>query len=258
MNCNDAATLIAAYADGETSLLQSHSIRRHLQGCAACAAKLEALTTLRTRIRAEAPRHSAPPALRARVLATADALSQASTTRRRADGGRWRWIGGGALGGCAATVLAWFVGTAIIEARVNEDVAVEAVTSHVRATLGNHLIQVASSNQHTVKPWLSARLDYSPPVPDMAAEGYTLVGGRVDYLDRRPIATLVYRVRDHNIDVFVCPSRSRLAPSELRAVRGFNVAHASGADMDWLAVSDVNAPELTAFVQKLALDAGPR
>jgi len=257
MNCNDAAALIATYADGETSRLQSHSIRRHLRGCAACAAKLEALTTLRARIRAEAPRHVAPAALRARVLATADALSQVSATRRPADG-RWRWIGGGALGGCAATVLAWFVGTAIIEARVNEDVAVEAVTSHVRATLGNHLIQVASSNQHTVKPWLSARLDYSPPVPDMAAEGYTLVGGRVDYLDRRPIATLVYRVRDHNIDVFVCPSRSRLAPRELRAVRGFNVAHASGADMDWLAVSDVNAPELTAFVQKLALDAGPR
>jgi len=254
MNCNDAAALIAAYADGETSLLQTHSIRRHLQGCAACAAKLEALTTLRTRIRAEAPRHSAPPALRARVLATADALSQASATRRRADGARWRWIGGGALVGSAATVLAWFLGTAIIEARVNEDVAVEAVTSHVRATLGNHLIQVASSNQHTVKPWLSARLDFAPPVKDLAAEGFALAGARLDFLDHRPVAALVYRYRDHVIDVYVRPQSSS-AVAASRSVRGFNVVHAAGLGMDWFAVSDANAEALGQLVDKPSRDA---
>jgi anti-sigma factor RsiW len=116
--------------------------------------------------------------------------------------------------------------------RANEDIAVEAVTSHVRATLGHQLIQVASSNQHTVKPWLSARLDYSPPVPDLKNEGFELVGGRVDYVDRHPVATLVYRIRDHNIDVFVRPESARAPPTALRTVRGFNVAHATGSGMD--------------------------
>jgi anti-sigma factor RsiW len=167
------------------------------------------------------------------------------------DGLRWRWLAGGALAGCAATLLAWSVGTAVIAWRTNEDVAVEAVATHVRATLNNHLIQVASSDQHTVKPWLSARLDYSPPVQDLASEGFALTGGRLDMLNKQRVATLVYSHRLHTIDVFVRPE-SAPAPSTLRTVRGFNVVHATGAGMDWLAVSDVSADELTQFVQRLA------
>jgi len=255
MNCNDTAKLIAAFADGETSRLQSRSIRSHLHACTDCAAKHDEVLALRARLRAEVPRYSAPPGLLARVEATLDA---APTMRSRPAYSPWRWLTGGALAGCAATMLAWSIGTAVIAWRVNEDVAVEAVTSHVRATLGNHLIQVASSNQHTVKPWLSARLDYSPPVPDMQQKGFALVGGRIDYLDRQPVATLVYRIRDHTIDVFVRPESTRAPPSALRTVRGFNIAHATGSGMDWLAVSDVNADELTSFVQQLTDGAGAR
>ena len=275
MNCNDAAPLLAAYVDGETGRVQSRSIRSHLAGCTGCMAQHDALVALRTRIRAEVPRHAAPPALRARVRATLDAVGHPQPARPRwidrlrgALGGsasgvrpsrgsslaveRGRWLAGGALAGCAATVLAWWIGTAVIDSRSNEDIAVEAVTSHVRATLSHQLIQVASSNQHTVKPWLSARLDYSPPVPDLASDNITLVGGRIDYVDRRPVATIVYRIRDHNIDVFVRPESARAPPSALRTVRGFNVAHATGSGMDWLAVSDVSAGELTSLVQRLA------
>jgi len=258
MNCNDAATLIAAYADGETDRLQGRSIERHLLACPGCAAKHAELLALRARLRAEVPRYSAPAGLRARVLDSLASARPSAPSRPRLSADRWRWLSGGALAGCAATLLAWFVGTAVIDWRVNEDVAVEAVTSHVRATLGNHLIQVASSDQHTVKPWLSERLDYSPPVPDLRQEGFTLVGGRVDYLDRHPVATLVYRIRDHTIDVFVRPEVARAPPTPLRTVRGFNVVHATGSGMDWLAVSDVNAEELTAFVQRLAQAAGRR
>lgn len=257
MKCSDAEALISAYADGETSRLQTHSTRAHLRNCPTCAAKHQALVALRARIRSEVPRYTAPSSLRARVLASIDAAQPARPAARPRDN-RWRWLTGGAVAGCAATMLAWTVGTTVIAWRTNEDVAVEAVTSHVRATLGNHLIQVASSNQHTVKPWLSARLDYAPPVPDMAADGFTLVGGRIDYLDRRPIATLVYRIRDHTIDVYVGPKSSRLEPSALRTVRGFNVAHAQGTAMDWLAVSDLSADELSPFVRKLAQDGEPR
>ena len=256
MNCNDAATLIAAYADGEADRLQRHSIEKHLLGCTHCAAKHQDLLALRARIRAEVPHYSAPAALRARVLVSLDTARRPVPARSRLSFDRWRWLSGGALAGCAATVLAWIIGTAVIDWRVNEDVAVEAVTSHVRATLGNHLIQVASSDQHTVKPWLSARLDYSPPVPDLQQEGFALTGGRVDYLDGRPVATLVYRIRDHNIDVFVRPESARTPPTALRTVRGFNVAHATGSGMDWLGVSDVSADVLTSFVQRLARGSG--
>lgn len=258
MNCADSKALLSAYADGETSMLQGHSVRRHLETCPDCAAAHEDLRALRARIRAEAPRYAAPPELRARVLATLDAVraSAPARARPRPTSERWRWLSGGALAGCAATVLAWVVGTAVLDWRSNEDIAVEAVSSHVRATLGNHLIQVASSDQHTVKPWLSARLDYSPPVRDFAQDGFPLMGGRIDYLDRRPIAALVYRFRQHNIDVYVRPETGRASPSALRTLHGFNIAHATGFGMEWLAVSDVSADVLQELVQKLAQDAG--
>jgi anti-sigma factor RsiW len=148
-------------------------------------------------------------------------------------------------------MLAWVLGTAVIDWRANEDVALEAVATHVRATLNNHLIEVASSDQHTVKPWLSARLDYSPPVQDLANEGFALSGGRLDTLGKQRVATLVYHHRQHTIDVFVRPEFVH-APSALRTVRGFNVAHATGSGMDWLAVSDISPDVLTEFVQRLA------
>jgi len=251
MNCNDATMLISAYVDGETDRRQSRAIRNHLAACPGCVAKHEQLGELRTRIRSEVPRYSAPPGLRASVLTSIDAARRSDPVRARISD-RWRWLTGGALAGCAATMLAWFLGATVIAYQENHDIAVEAVTSHVRATLGNHLIQVASSNQHTVKPWLSARLDYSPPVPDMQQEGFTLLGGRIDYLDQRAMATLVYRIRDHTIDVFVCPRAVRMPPSPMRTIRGINVAHASGAQMDWLAVSDVSSDVLGSFVQSLA------
>jgi anti-sigma factor RsiW len=252
MKCNDAAVLIAAYADGETDRARSRSIKTHLVSCPDCASKYEELLALRGRIRREVPRYAAPAGLRADVLASLDAARDATRTRPPVRMDRWRWLTAGALAGCAATVLTFFIGTAVIDWRINEDVAVEAVTSHVRATLGNQLIQVASSNQHTVKPWLSARLDYSPPVPDMQQAGFALVGGRVDYLDQRPCATLVYRIRDHTIDVFVRPNATRMPPSGLRTIRGINVAHARGSGMDWLGVSDVSPDVLASFVQALA------
>ena len=260
MNCAEATTLLSAYADGETGGLQRYSIRRHLRACRACASRHEELLAQRAQIRAEVQRHSAPPELRARVLATIDAVraSAASGTPARHTNDRWRWLSGGAMAGCAATVLAWVVGTAVLDWRAGEDLALQAVTSHVRATVGDQLIQVASSDQHTVKPWLSARLDYSPPVRDLASEGFALVGARLDALEQRPVATLVYRYRKHTIDVFVRPEPTLSPSSPPRAVRGFNVAHATGSGMDWLAVSDVEPGILAEFVLRLARpDASP-
>ena len=274
MNCNQSTTMIAAYADGELDGLRGRTLEKHLRDCPECAARHRNVLALRASIRAGVPRYTASPALRARVQALVDgptaddapvdhaaldnavaanataATPQSRPERRRWD--RWRWLSAGAVAGCAATVLAWVVGGALLDWRANEDLAVEAVATHVRATLDNHLIAIASSDQHTVKPWLSARLDYSPPVRDLSRDGFTLAGGRLDYLDRRPVATLVYRYRLHTIDVFVRPEAAHAPPFAPRTIRGFNVAHGAGSGMEWLAVSDVSADVLASLVERLA------
>jgi len=258
MNCKQAETLVAAYADDEVDALRSHSIRKHLPGCAGCTARQRSILALRARIQAEVPYFVAPPALHARVRATMGAVRASVPPRSNPTGDRWRWLTGGVLAGCTASVFAWILGMTVLAWHANEDFTAAAVAAHVRATLNDHLIEVASSDRHTVKPWLSARLDYSPPVQDLANEGFTLIGGRLDYLERHPVATLVYLYRKHTIDVFVRPDTSLAPTSALRTVRGFNVARATGPSMDWLAVSDAEPGVLSAFVQRLAREDIPQ
>jgi anti-sigma factor RsiW len=253
MKCAEAEMLVAAYADGELDWPRRRSIEKHLRECARCATQHEDILALRARLRAEVPYYAAPPGLQERVRAIVTQTSPSAPERASRSADRWRWLAGGALAGCATTILAWVIGTAVLDWRADRDVAVQAVDTHVRATLDHALIQVASSDQHTVKPWLSARLDYSPPVRDMTADGFPLLGARLDTLGSRPCATLVYGYRKHMIDVFVRP-QSQPLPA-LRSMRGFNVAHAGVAGWDWVAVSDVSADVLTAFVQRLAHEA---
>jgi anti-sigma factor RsiW len=256
MNCNEATPLVSAFADGEVDRLRAHALRRHLAGCADCTAKYEAVLALRDRLRAEVPCFVASPALRARVGAIAADAAAADRALPRSSA-RWRWLAGGAFAGCLATVLVWMLATAALQWRGNQDLSREAIAAHSRATLSQHSIEVASADQHTVKPWLSSRLDYSPPVPDLAGEGFPLLGGRLDYLDGHPVAVLVYGYRQHKIDVFVRPDLFHGASSAPRSVRGFNVARAGGAGMDWLAVSDASADVLAQCVQRLAASAAP-
>ncbi|TMH61038.1 MAG: hypothetical protein E6H53_03210 [Betaproteobacteria bacterium] len=162
MNCKQTQTLVAAYVDSEIDALRRYSIKKHLLDCADCAARHESILALRARIRAEVPYFAASPALRARVRTAVGTLRVSVRPRSRPTGDRWRWLSGGVLAGCTASVFAWMLGTTVLAWHANEDFAVAAVAAHVRATLGDHLIEIASSDQHTVKPWLSARLDYSP------------------------------------------------------------------------------------------------
>jgi anti-sigma factor RsiW len=253
MNCHEAGTWLGAYADNEVGGLRRYRIKRHLHGCAACSTKHQGLLTLRAQVRSEVPCFKAPPQFRARLRAQLADVGAATATPARPQPDRWLWLSGGALAGCAATVLAWVATTATLDWRTHQNIAIEAVALHTRAVLSDQLIQVASSDQHTVKPWLSARLDYSPPVLDLANDGFALIGGRLDTLHEKQVATLVYRYRRHMIDVFVQPESERAQP-EPRTVRGFNVVTARGSGMDWLAVSDVNSEELTAFVHRLAVN----
>jgi anti-sigma factor RsiW len=260
MNCNEAAPLLPTYGDGELDPMQSAEVEKHLLTCAECAARRDEQVALSARIKRDVPYFPAPPSMRSRIDAVL--AGTPGRTRSRPVWDRWRWLGAGALAGSMATVLAWLMGSALLEWRDGTDLTTEAVADHVRATLSNHLTDVATSDRHTVKPWLSARLDYSPPVQDLSGEGFALTGARVDYLEKRAVATLVYRYRQHVVDVFVRPGAGGAARSShppVSTVRGFNVVRASGAGMDWLAVSDTNAEALTAFVERLAGgDAAPQ
>jgi len=223
---------------------------------------------LRERLRAEVPMHRAPESLRLRVLAMALAQAKeaayaprgataASSRAPRWRAAPWNWLSAGALAGCAATLGALFAIHALGEWRHGHDIVTLALEDHVRANREGTLIEVVSTDQHTVKPWLSARLDYSPPVHDFAAAGFPLVGGRIETLQGERVATLVYLRRLHTISVLV-----RLAPDPsipaLRSERGFQVAHASAPGIDCIAVSDLNADELSGFVQRIAqADAAP-
>jgi len=253
MTCTQSKTLVAAHADGELDVLRGYAFSRHLRTCAECAAEHRGILALRARVRAQAPRYTVPDQLRARVLASVEG---ARDTRRPSPerGERWRWATAGAAAGVLATLLVFAGGTTIVDRRAREGLAVEAVAAHVRAQLDDRLIAIASSDQHTVKPWLSARLDYSPPVQDLPDAGFPLAGGRLDHLAGQPVAVLVYHYRLHTVDVFVRPAIGDVALSQ-RTLRGFNVVTETGSGMQWVAVSDASADVLGGLVERLAAGA---
>ena len=249
MKCD--AARVDAYADGAIPAWRRFALRRHLATCPACAARLAEARSMSDRIRREVPRFAAPDSLRTTVRALSDSFSPRAAARAPRDP-RWRWSAAGALAGSLVTVVVWLAGNLALDRRTGEDVAAAAVAAHVRAALSHEMIQVASSDQHTVKPWLSARLDYSPPVRDFAAEGFPLVGARIDDLDGHPVATLVYRYREHTVDVFVRPDWLPRTAATPQTRRGFHVLRAEGQGMDWLLVTDAAADAVAPLLRQLA------
>jgi len=259
MNCKEAEIQIATQLDGELDVVRSRSLDAHLEGCATCAAARASLLDLKARIGRGVPRHAAPEALRAdvtrlvaRVGGRGDASLPAPSRRWFVDAGRRRMFAAGALVGAAATVAIGLGSSAWLARSADGDLARQLVDAHVRATLAEHRIDVASSDQHTVKPWLSARLDFAPPVVERPLEGVELVGARIESIDRQRFAALVYRYRAHTIDVFVRPVSGHGAASASRSIRGFNVVEADDAEMEWRAVSDASTETLMPLVRQLA------
>lgn len=144
---------------------------------------------------------------------------------------------------------------AVLPAREEQRTEEDVVASHVRATLGQRAVDVASSDHHTVKPWLSSRLDFSPPVHELAQSGSALLGGRVDYVDGRPVAALAYRHAGHAVDDFIWPTTKGDRPVTLATARGFNIAHWTRAGMTHWLISDLNATELAQLAADLGRDA---
>ncbi|MBT9566885.1 MAG: anti-sigma factor [Thiobacillus sp.] len=203
-------------------------------------------------VQRHAERHAAPAALHARIVAAARHADAPSRTARAVSRGR-QWLNMGvafALGVLASVTVVLYQGATDAHERLTQDV----VSSHVRSLMAAHLADVASSDRHTVKPWFAGKLDFSPPVHDLAAAGFPLVGGRLEYVGDRPAAALVYQRRQHVINLFVWPRDAHAStPPASAIVRGFNVTAWENHGMQFWAVSDLNADELQAFGRRLQM-----
>jgi anti-sigma factor RsiW len=203
-------------------------------------------------IREHADYHAAPASLADDVMAALPAEEETLPSTPRP---RWqRWLAqGAAMAGVA--LVTWAATMGYLRPGEDERRADEVLAGHVRATLGKRLYDVASSDQHTVKPWLSARLPYSPPVADLSAQGFELLGARLDHVDGQPVAVLVYKRRQHIIDAYVWPARGRTTELALKR-DGFNLARFAASDMAFWLVSDLNRNELDDLARLLARQAG--
>ncbi len=235
------------YLDREFDLGTSVEIERHLEACPQCRADYESRKTLIARIAADATYHRAPDTLRRRVQATVHAEERSGSTL-----GMQRWMVLAAslvmVAGLSSGATYWLTrGSAY--AGLEEQV----IASHVRSLLvENRLTDVASSDEHTVKPWFNHRLDFAPPVEDWTAQGYPLVGGRLDYLGNRTVAALVYRHRQHLVNVFVWPDAvARPTPVQQSTRQGYSIVHWSDGSMTFWAASDLNGSELLGFCEQL-------
>ncbi|VWD19484.1 anti-sigma factor [Burkholderia lata] len=288
MDCNEARALLDADVDRELSAPDALRVQQHVEGCEACRRERARIVTLVQAVR-QADYHRAPDALRAGILASlpvaADvpAREQARAEPRpeprsqpRPRGRRWfSWLtdqGGAARPASAGTGprvaalpgLGWGVallvalaaagGMALSARHADTDRTVdELVSSHVRADLSARDIDVISTDRHTVKPWFNGRIDYAPPVEDLAADGFALVGGRLDYVGRRRVAVLVYRYRQHVIDVYVRPAGEGPGAPYSTVSQGYALDRWDAAGMTWWAVTDAEPSALAAF--RTALDA---
>ncbi len=248
MSCETTQALLDGYFDGELDLVNSVEIERHLQTCAGCAGEYGSRQALRAAIRGGALYHRAPAPLGRRLrrsLQQADRPAPAFGTRR------WAWP---ALAAClvvAALVVAGRLTRFPVRPNTDGVLAQAVLSGHVRSLMASHLVDVASTSQHTVKPWFSGKLDFAPPVTDLAAQGFPLVGGRLDYLDNRPVAALVYGRRKHRINLFIWPA-DRTASADGEEIRqGYALVHWSQSGMTYWAVSDLNPAELHQFAALL-------
>jgi len=248
LNCQQTRELVHGYVDGELDLVKSLEIEEHLKSCDACAQTYEQIRGLRSSLTNNALRFEPPSGFERRVRS---ALRKQDDASAKPSFLRWRWLPAGAALMSALLVLIVVAGM-LRRPSSSDVVAQEIVSSHVRSMMASHLLDVESSDQHTVKPWFEGKLDFSPPVKDLKAQGFPLNGGRLDYIGNRPVAVLVYKHGQHPINLFVWPSDGTPMTNQQASVhQGFNLIRWSNEGMSYWVVSDLNLAELQQFVQLL-------
>jgi anti-sigma factor RsiW len=242
MTCDEAEILLQALIDGELDAGHAREVEAHIATCAKCAALLQDYREMSKAVADAGARYTAPPGLRRRIEASLPPVQQPS--RRAVLRG---FALGSAVSAIAATGLVAIVLRNDDEARIQSEI----VSAHLRSLQAGHLTDVLSTDQHTVKPWFNGKLDVAPPVVDLTAQGFTLIGGRLDYVDARAIGAVVYRRRSHVINLFVAQTAStehRAAKAE--TIQGFNIRRWSDRGLNFWAVSDLAMDELADFGER--------
>ena len=243
MTCDEAEILLHALIDGELDAGHARAVEDHIAGCPRCAAQLRAYREMSKAVAGADVRYKAPLELRRRIEASLPQPKQAPSRRAVLRG----FAMGSAVSAIAASGLVAIILRSDDEARIETEV----VSAHLRSLQAGHLTDVLSTDQHTVKPWFNGKLDVAPPVIDLTAQGFTLIGGRLDYVDTRPIGAIVYRRRAHVINLFVAQTASaERRAAKIETIQGFNIRRWSERGLNYWAVSDLAADELAEFGDK--------
>jgi anti-sigma factor RsiW len=244
MDCNQIRPLIAAHLDGELDVIRDAEVIAHLDRCPACADAALAHAARRGLIQEKLRRYTAPPELHARVHSVLRTESKPPIQRQVLP------FFAKTVGLAASLAFAVFVGFHWGNARAHINLLVdEAVSDHIRSLQANHLTDVTSTDQHTVKPWFAGRVDFSPPVIDLAAAGFPLAGGRLEHLDGQPAAALVFHRRQHAINLYIWPVNTTALSTRQAERTGYHVEAWSKSGFNFLAVSEVATPELAQFAE---------
>jgi anti-sigma factor RsiW len=254
MDCSHAQSLLDTYLDQELDPVRNLEIEEHLHGCAGCTQNYGDRQMIRQSLKTESLYFKAPRELEKRIQRS---LRQAAKAEAPA-----AWFAGSWLKMAAPLAVAALVVLMILPyfgGRSSDELLTrEVVASHIRSLMVNHLADVPSTDEHTVKPWFNGKLDFSPPVADPAKEGFPLIGGRLDYLNNRPVAALVYQREKHIINVFVWPaSDGRQLAQTTKSQQGYNVIRWTGSGMNFWVVSDLEASQLTKFTELLKASMPP-
>ena len=241
MNCHEIHPLLHAYVDSELDLMPSLEVDRHLKSCAACAAMKRSLESLRANLLNTDLAYRAPQSLRDRIRQSVAAESE-EQPERASRPWIWQLLALGSIGFAIVTLM---LQPAPNSAR--DRLADEAISDHVRSLMAGHLMDVASTDQHTVKPWFNGKIDFAPEVKDFATQGFPLVGGRLDYLEGQTVAALVYRRNQHTINAFVWPAKTAAASTTIQEHRGYTVISRDLNGLHYCIVSDLNGKELQEF-----------
>ena len=248
MECKDIAAHIERYLDGELTLSDRREVEKHLPDCPSCTAQLEGLQVLHGAI-SNMTYHKVPASLKKNIHAGLKDISGEDSRSHTLFG--WLGFSGGAMALVSVTIWALLTVNLVVppQSRISEEI----ITAHVRSLLVDHATDIVSTDSHTVKPWFNGKLDFAPTVKNYAQQGFILLGGRLDYINKKTSSALVYKRRAHIINVFITRTEDSGQTGDINAIsqQGYHLFHWASDGLEYWVISDLNKPELGEFAQLL-------